>query len=67
MGFNLDIACEDYYFCPLLQGYYGITSDMNSDLMLKISAENRQTKELCIEEEIHRHMSLRPLHIWISR
>uniref|UniRef100_A0A8C1LW58 Malate dehydrogenase 1B, NAD (soluble) n=1 Tax=Cyprinus carpio TaxID=7962 RepID=A0A8C1LW58_CYPCA len=55
------------YFCTfLLQGYYGITSDMNSDLMLKISAENRQTKELCIEEEIHRHMSLRPLHIWIS-
>uniref|UniRef100_A0A8C1HDX6 Malate dehydrogenase 1B, NAD (soluble) n=2 Tax=Cyprinus carpio TaxID=7962 RepID=A0A8C1HDX6_CYPCA len=53
-------------FLEHAQGYYGITSDMNSDLMLKISAENRQTKELCIEEEIHRHMSLRPLHIWIS-
>uniref|UniRef100_A0A673KWU0 Malate dehydrogenase 1B, NAD (soluble) n=1 Tax=Sinocyclocheilus rhinocerous TaxID=307959 RepID=A0A673KWU0_9TELE len=39
---------------------------MNSDVMLKMSAENRQTKELCIEEEIHRHVSLRPLHIWIS-
>uniref|UniRef100_A0A8C2BUI7 Malate dehydrogenase 1B, NAD (soluble) n=1 Tax=Cyprinus carpio TaxID=7962 RepID=A0A8C2BUI7_CYPCA len=53
-------------FLEHAQGYYGIPSDMNSDLMLKISAENRQTKELCIEEEIHRHMSLRPLHIWIS-
>ncbi|XP_043096740.1 putative malate dehydrogenase 1B [Puntigrus tetrazona] len=48
------------------QGYYGITSDMNSDLMQKISVENGQTKELCIEEDIHRHASVRPLHIWIS-
>uniref|UniRef100_A0A672RVF0 Malate dehydrogenase 1B, NAD (soluble) n=1 Tax=Sinocyclocheilus grahami TaxID=75366 RepID=A0A672RVF0_SINGR len=39
---------------------------INSDLMLKMSVENRQTKELCIEEEIHRNMSLRSLHIWIS-
>uniref|UniRef100_A0A673KQD2 Malate dehydrogenase 1B, NAD (soluble) n=1 Tax=Sinocyclocheilus rhinocerous TaxID=307959 RepID=A0A673KQD2_9TELE len=53
-------------FLEHAQGYYGITSDMNSDVMLKMSAENRQTKELCIEEEIHRHVSLRPLHIWIS-
>uniref|UniRef100_A0A672RUJ7 Malate dehydrogenase 1B, NAD (soluble) n=1 Tax=Sinocyclocheilus grahami TaxID=75366 RepID=A0A672RUJ7_SINGR len=53
-------------FLEHAQGYYGITSDINSDLMLKMSVENRQTKELCIEEEIHRNMSLRSLHIWIS-
>ncbi|XP_073698789.1 putative malate dehydrogenase 1B [Garra rufa] len=53
-------------FLEHAQGYYGITSDTNSDLMLKIAAENQQTKELNMEEEIHRHRSLRPLHIWIS-
>ncbi|KAK2908532.1 hypothetical protein Q8A67_004369 [Cirrhinus molitorella] len=53
-------------FLEHAQGYYGITSEMNSDLMLKIAAENQQAKELCMEEEIQRLGSLRPLHIWIS-
>lgn len=53
-------------FLEHAQGYYGITSDMNSELMLKISAENQQTKELCMKEEVQRLKSLRPLHIWIS-
>ncbi|XP_016420819.1 putative malate dehydrogenase 1B [Sinocyclocheilus rhinocerous] len=53
-------------FLEHAQGYYGITSDMNSDLMIQIAADNQQTKELCMEEEIHRQRSIRPLHIWIS-
>ncbi|XP_073805270.1 putative malate dehydrogenase 1B isoform X3 [Danio rerio] len=53
-------------FLEHAQGYYNITSDMNSDLMLKIAEENQATKELCMEEEVHRLKSLRPLHIWIS-
>ncbi|XP_039504219.1 putative malate dehydrogenase 1B [Pimephales promelas] len=53
-------------FLEHAQGYYGITSDMNSDLMLKIAAENQRTKELCMKEEVDRLKSLRPLHIWIS-
>ncbi|XP_056319040.1 putative malate dehydrogenase 1B [Danio aesculapii] len=53
-------------FLEHAQGYYGITSDMNSDLMLKIAEENKATKELCMEEEVHQLKSLRPLHIWIS-
>ncbi|NP_001070229.1 putative malate dehydrogenase 1B [Danio rerio] len=53
-------------FLEHAQGYYGITSDMKSDLMLKIAEENQATKELCMEEEVHRLKSLRPLHIWIS-
>ncbi|XP_051983465.1 putative malate dehydrogenase 1B [Xyrauchen texanus] len=53
-------------FLEHVQGYYGITSEMTSDLMLKIAAENLQTKELCVQEEVHRCKSFRPLHIWIS-
>ncbi|RXN29951.1 malate dehydrogenase 1B [Labeo rohita] len=45
-------------FLEHAQGYYGITSDMNTDLMLKIAEENGQTKELCMEEEIHRHICM---------
>ncbi|XP_051561678.1 putative malate dehydrogenase 1B [Myxocyprinus asiaticus] len=47
-------------------GYYGIRSDMTTDLMLKIAEENLQTKELCVQEEVNQWNSFRPLHIWIN-
>ncbi|KAA0722617.1 putative malate dehydrogenase 1B [Triplophysa tibetana] len=53
-------------FLEHAQGYYGITSDMTSDLMLKIAAENLQTKELSMQEELQRCNSLTPLDVWIS-
>ncbi|XP_031414542.1 putative malate dehydrogenase 1B [Clupea harengus] len=53
-------------FMEHIQGYYGITSDMTSDLVLKIAKENLQTKELCVQEEANRRRLIRPLHIWIS-
>ncbi|XP_057188252.1 putative malate dehydrogenase 1B isoform X3 [Triplophysa rosa] len=53
-------------FLEHARGYYGITSDMTTDLMLKIAAENLQTKELCMREEFQRCNSLTPLHVWIS-
>nr|XP_055062111.1 putative malate dehydrogenase 1B [Misgurnus anguillicaudatus] len=53
-------------FLEHAQGYYGITSDMTTDLMLKIAEENLQTKERCIQEEIQRQNLLTPLHVWIS-
>ena len=51
---------------PPTQGYYGITSDMSTELMLKVAAENLRTRELCEEEEVHGSL-IAPLHIWISR
>ncbi|XP_036396688.1 putative malate dehydrogenase 1B [Megalops cyprinoides] len=53
-------------FLEHAQGYYGLTSDMRSELMLRIAAENLQTKELCMEEEEHFHSLVQPLHVWIS-
>ncbi|TRZ00507.1 hypothetical protein DNTS_007302 [Danionella cerebrum] len=46
--------------------YYGITSEMHSDQMLKIATENQVTKELCMKEEDLRLRAIQPLHIWIS-
>ncbi|XP_048091244.1 putative malate dehydrogenase 1B [Alosa alosa] len=53
-------------FMEHVQGYYGITSDMTTDLMLKIAKENLQTKELFMQEEAQGHSLLQPLHIWIN-
>ncbi|XP_067116856.1 putative malate dehydrogenase 1B [Osmerus mordax] len=52
-------------FLEHVQGYYGITSDMSTELMLKVAAENLRTRELCEEEEVHSSL-IAPLHIWIS-
>ncbi|XP_066512824.1 putative malate dehydrogenase 1B [Hoplias malabaricus] len=53
-------------FLEYVQGYYGITSDMETELMVKIAAENLQETEQLMEEEERRHNSLRVFHIWIS-
>ncbi|KAM3857152.1 putative malate dehydrogenase 1B [Diretmus argenteus] len=53
-------------FLDHCQDYYGITSDMPTDEMLKIAAENLETKINMIAEEQHRVSLIQPLHIWIS-
>lgn len=50
-----------------MQDYYNITSDMPSDIMLSVAAENLETKRKLIVEEQHRASLIKPLHIWISR
>ncbi|XP_063068674.1 putative malate dehydrogenase 1B isoform X2 [Engraulis encrasicolus] len=52
-------------FMEHIQGYYGITSDVKTDLMLEIAEENLQTKNLCMQEEALRRSQC-PLHVWIS-
>ncbi|KAA8579838.1 hypothetical protein FQN60_006931 [Etheostoma spectabile] len=46
--------------------YYNITSDMSTDIMLSVAAENLETKMNLIAEEQHRVRLVKPLHIWIS-
>ncbi|KAK1802699.1 hypothetical protein P4O66_021241, partial [Electrophorus voltai] len=53
-------------FLEYVQGYYGVTSDMGTDLMVKIASENLRTTELCAQEEEHRRDLLKPFHIWVS-
>ncbi|XP_076879314.1 putative malate dehydrogenase 1B isoform X2 [Brachyhypopomus gauderio] len=54
-------------FLEHVQGYYGVSSDMGTDLMMKIASENLRTTELCAEEEEHRRDLLKPFNIWICR
>nr|XP_046238892.1 putative malate dehydrogenase 1B [Scatophagus argus] len=53
-------------FLEHCQDYYGITSDMPTDIMLSIAAENLEAKKNLIVEEQLRLSLIRPLHIWIS-
>ncbi|KAM4560037.1 putative malate dehydrogenase 1B [Odontesthes bonariensis] len=56
-------------FCDFLehcQEYYGITSDMPTDTMLRIAAENLETQMSLIVEEKHRLGLIQHLHIWIT-
>ncbi|XP_054479433.1 putative malate dehydrogenase 1B [Anoplopoma fimbria] len=53
-------------FLEHCQDYYGITSDMPTDLMLNVAAENLETKMNLVAEEQHRISLIKPLHIWIS-
>ncbi|KAM9454924.1 putative malate dehydrogenase 1B [Clarias gariepinus] len=53
-------------FLEYVQGYYGITSDMGSELMLNIAAENLQTMELQLQDEERRRKLHRSYHIWIG-
>ncbi|XP_041835080.1 putative malate dehydrogenase 1B isoform X2 [Melanotaenia boesemani] len=46
--------------------YYGITSDMPTEMMLKIAAENLETQMSLTEEEMHQLSLIQPLHIWIT-
>ncbi|XP_078099583.1 putative malate dehydrogenase 1B [Sander vitreus] len=53
-------------FLEHCQDYYNITSDMSTDIMLSVAAENLETKMNLIAEEQHRVSLIKPLHIWIS-
>ncbi|KAF0044881.1 hypothetical protein F2P81_001410 [Scophthalmus maximus] len=53
-------------FIEHCQDYYNITSDMPTDVMLSIAAENLETKMNLIVEEQLRASLFKPLHIWIS-
>uniref|UniRef100_A0A3Q3W212 Lactate/malate dehydrogenase C-terminal domain-containing protein n=1 Tax=Mola mola TaxID=94237 RepID=A0A3Q3W212_MOLML len=52
-------------FLEHCQAYYSVTSDMPTDLMLSIAAENLEAKMSLIAEEQHRASLIKPLHIWI--
>ncbi|TTE66794.1 Malate dehydrogenase, cytoplasmic [Bagarius yarrelli] len=53
-------------FLEYAQGYYGITSDMKSELMLNIAAENLKMKEHLLQEEETRRKLHKSFHIWIT-
>ncbi|CAJ1086923.1 putative malate dehydrogenase 1B isoform X3 [Xyrichtys novacula] len=53
-------------FLEHCQDYYKVTSDMLTDMMLSVAAENHETKMSLIAEEQHRVSLIKPLHIWIS-
>ncbi|XP_068165745.1 putative malate dehydrogenase 1B [Antennarius striatus] len=53
-------------FLEHCQDYYSITSDMVTDIMLSVAAENLESKMNLIAEEQHRVSLIKPLHIWIS-
>ncbi|XP_070786927.1 putative malate dehydrogenase 1B [Enoplosus armatus] len=53
-------------FLEHCQDYYSITSDMPTDIMVSVAAENLETKMNLIVEEQHRVSLIKPLHIWIS-
>lgn len=51
----------------VVQGYYSVTSDMPTEMMLSVAAENLQTKMSLVAEEQHRLSLIKPVHIWITR
>uniref|UniRef100_A0A3Q3BAM6 Malate dehydrogenase 1B, NAD (soluble) n=1 Tax=Kryptolebias marmoratus TaxID=37003 RepID=A0A3Q3BAM6_KRYMA len=53
-------------FVKHCQDYYGITSDVPTDLMLRVAAENLETKMSLITDEQHRLSLVQPFHIWIT-
>uniref|UniRef100_A0A4W5MTE9 Uncharacterized protein n=1 Tax=Hucho hucho TaxID=62062 RepID=A0A4W5MTE9_9TELE len=53
-------------FLEHVQAYYGITSDMTTELMMKIATESLLTRELCMKEKVYHQSLIKPLHIWIS-
>ncbi|XP_047211012.1 putative malate dehydrogenase 1B [Girardinichthys multiradiatus] len=48
------------------QDYYGITSDMSTDVMQRIAAENLETQSSLTAEERHCLSLIQPLHVWIT-
>ncbi|XP_061571472.1 putative malate dehydrogenase 1B [Cololabis saira] len=51
-------------FLEHCQDYYGITSDMSTEMMLKIAAENLETQMSLVAEELNPFSQ--PLNIWIT-
>ena len=48
------------------QEYYGVTSDMSSDMMLKVAVETCEMEERWEAEQRRQAGLLRPLHVWIG-
>ncbi|KAG7264748.1 hypothetical protein CRUP_009070, partial [Coryphaenoides rupestris] len=53
-------------FLQHCQEYYGVVSDMSSEMALKIAAENREAEEKRKEEVELQASLLQPIHIWIA-
>ncbi|CAL8308433.1 unnamed protein product [Merluccius merluccius] len=53
-------------FLEHCQQYYGVVTDMSSEMMLKIAAENREAEEKRKEEAQRQASLLQPFHIWIA-
>ncbi|XP_069052621.1 putative malate dehydrogenase 1B isoform X2 [Lepisosteus oculatus] len=53
-------------FLEHAQGYYGVSSDMMTEMMKNIASENLQTKIDVMEEEAYYRSLIKPLHIWIT-
>ncbi|CAN9498423.1 unnamed protein product [Ophioblennius macclurei] len=53
-------------FMEHCQEYYGITSDMSTELMVSVAEENLQAKLDQTAEEEERISLIQPFHIWIS-
>uniref|UniRef100_A0A8C5HPL0 Lactate/malate dehydrogenase C-terminal domain-containing protein n=1 Tax=Gouania willdenowi TaxID=441366 RepID=A0A8C5HPL0_GOUWI len=53
-------------FLQHCQDYYGITSDVQSDVTLSVASENLEAQMKLIAEEQHRISLVQPFHIWIS-
>jgi len=47
------------------QEYYGVASDMSSEVALKIAAENQEAEEKRKEEAELQASLLQPIHVWI--
>ncbi|KAK0146875.1 putative malate dehydrogenase 1B [Merluccius polli] len=53
-------------FLEHCQQYYGVVTDMSSEMMLKIAAENREAEEKRKEEAQRQASLLQPFHVWIA-
>ncbi|KAF7689740.1 hypothetical protein HF521_013093 [Silurus meridionalis] len=53
-------------FLEHVQGYYGIMSDMSTELMLSIADENHQATQLYLQDEENRRKLHQSCHIWIN-
>uniref|UniRef100_UPI00398F2691 putative malate dehydrogenase 1B isoform X2 n=1 Tax=Pristiophorus japonicus TaxID=55135 RepID=UPI00398F2691 len=53
-------------FMEYAQGYYGFTSDMMTELMIKTAKENLKANQNQLEEELSYKNLIKPISIWIS-
>ena len=59
-------ACVCVCVSALRQEYYGVMSDMSSDMMLKVAVETCEMEERWEAEQWRQAGLLRPLHVWIG-
>ncbi|XP_078787782.1 putative malate dehydrogenase 1B isoform X4 [Oryzias latipes] len=48
------------------QDYYGVSSDVNPDMMLSVAAENLETQIKLLQEEQDHLNLVKPIHVWIT-